>query len=234
MDDKIIILILTVIIIILGAAVAITYFNGTSMETEYEFYTVNGTGTTMEIPANSEIDDSKDMINITKGDINILIYKNTTKSKSSVTDNSDIVDEKLNKDTKELVKVSCPDEKVRKHIMKSIEFGDAINEDENKTTETANVEVDHSKDPVYCAICGAYVATQYEIDHAPGAGYFIDPSTGKTICDNCAEKQIEEENAQIEDYGPGLQEDGTYIDADGYCWPSYEDYVEYLESESYY
>ena len=53
--------------------------------------------------------------------------------------------------------------------------------------------MDHSNDPVYCSLCGAYVATQYEIDHAPGAGYFIDPSTGKIICDKCAEKLIEAE-----------------------------------------
>ena len=97
------------------------------------------------------------------------------------------------------------------------------NEDKNTTTVTK--EVDHSKDPVYCPLCGAYVATQYEIDHAPGAGYFHDPSTGKTICDDCAAKLMEADEANYDDYETGEQDDGSYIDADGNYWSSYDEYL---------
>lgn len=103
-----------------------------------------------------------------------MIYKNTDESKTaSMAANTDIMEEKLNKETKELVQVFSYDEVARNHIINSIKFGKAIkNEDKNTTTVTK--EVDHSKDPVYCSLCGAYVATQYEIDYAPGAGYFHD------------------------------------------------------------
>ena len=138
---------------------------------------------------------------------------------------TEIMDEKLNKDTQELVQVFSHNEKARNHVIKSIKFGKAVKATEEKTTKSAPKEVDHSNDPVYCAHCGAYVATQYEIDHAPGAGYFHDPNTGETICYDCAGKMMAAEEAESNSYETGEQDDGSYIDMDGNHWGSYDEYL---------
>ena len=229
MNHKILIIILSLIIVLLSISIGVMFLDNMHNNNgiKYENYSVNGTGTTIEIPVNSKIVEDKKLINITNDEnIHVLIYKNTEESKTGLMDaNTDIMDEKLNKETKELVQVFSYDSEARNHIINSIKFGKAIKTDENKTTETKTPEVDHSKDPVYCAICGAYVATKYEIDHAPGAGYFIDPNTGKIICDNCASKQIEAENENYENYEVGEQADGSYIDFDGNIWESYDEYL---------
>ena len=234
MDNKNLIIILSVIVVILSICVAMMFIGSNGNDNEvitYENYTVNATGTTVEIPVNSKIEEKDNFINITNDElVYVLIFKNTTESKTAVmTANSDIMDEKLNKDTQELVQVISYDDEARKHVMNSIKFGKPVKTDEK--TAVVSKEVDHSKDPVYCSICGAYVATQYEIDHAPGAGYFIDPSTGKTICDNCASKLMEEESAADDNYEFGEQEDGSYIDADGNYWESYDEYLYYYNSQ---
>lgn len=227
MDNKNIIIILSVIVVILLICTGYMYLNTmNNKQIEYEKYTVNVTGTTLDIPINSKIVENDKLVNITSGDnINVVIYKNTTKSKNS---NDANMGEKLNKKTKELVQVFSDDENVRYHIIKSIDFGKVAKTEKTESTKTTTTEVDHSKDPVYCSLCGAYVATQYEIDHAPGAGYFIDPSTGKIICDNCASKLIEEENEANDEFGE--QDDGSYIDADGNHWQSYDEYLYFYNS----
>ena len=227
MNNKNIIIILSAIVVILLICTGYMYLNSMNTEQiEYENYTVNGTKTTIEIPTKSKIVENDEIVNVTNDEnIHILIYKNTTKSKSA---NASNMDEKLNKKTKELVEVFSDDENVRNHIIKSIKFGKPVKTEKSEKTKTVKTEVDHSNDPVYCSLCGAYVATQYEIDHAPGAGYFIDPSTGKTICDNCAAKLIEEE--EKENYEPGEQEDGSYIDSEGNYWQSYDEYLYYYNS----
>jgi hypothetical protein len=227
MDNKNIIIILSVIVVILLICTGYMYLNSmNNKQIEYEKYTVNGTKTTLEIPINSKIVENDELVNITNDDnIQILIYKNTTKSKSS---NDTNMGEKLNKKTKELVQVYSDNENVIHHIIKSIDFGKVVKTEKTESTKTTTSEVDHSKDPVYCSLCGAYVATQYEIDHAPGAGYFIDPSTGKTICDNCAAKLMEAEDEKNNDFGE--QDDGSYIDADGNQWQSYDEYLYFYNS----
>lgn len=228
MDNKNIIIILSVIVVILLICTGYMYLNTmNNKQIEYEKYAVNGTGTTLDIPINSKIVENDKLVNITSEDnIHIVIYKNTTKSKNS---NDANMGEKLNKKTKELVQVYSDNENVIHHIIKSIDFGKVAKTEKTESTKTATTEVDHSKDPVYCSLCGAYVATQYEIDHAPGAGYFIDPSTGKTICDNCAAKLIEEEeNEANTEFGE--QDDGSYIDADGNHWESYDEYLYFYNS----
>ena len=235
MDNKNIILILSAIVVILAICAGFMFFNSmNNPEIEYETYTVNGTGTTIEIPVKSKIVETDELVNITNDElVYILIIKNTTESKTALMDlGSDIMDEKLNKDTKELVQVYSYDDEARNHVIQSIKFGKPVKTEEEKTTETITTEVDHSKDPVYCSLCGAYVATQYEIDHAPGAGYFIDPSTGKIICDDCAGDLMEAEAAAEESYETGEQEDGSYIDADGNYWSSYDEYL-YSYNPSY-
>ena len=227
MDNKIIITILVIIVVILSICVGFMLLNHSNDNgIKYENYTVNGTGTTIEIPVKSKIVENEKVINITNDEnVYVMIYKNTDESKTaSMAANTDIMEEKLNKDTKELVQVFSYNDEARNHVINSIKFGKAIkNEDDNTTTVTK--EVDHSKDPVYCSICGAYVATQYEIDHAPGAGYFHDPNTGKTICDDCAAKLMEADEANYDDYETGEQDDGSYIDADGNYWSSYDEYL---------
>ena len=227
MDNKNIIIILSVIVVILLICTGYMYLNSmNNKQIEYEKYTVNGTGTTIDIPIKSKIVENDELVNITNDDnIHILIFKNTTKSKNS---NATNMGEKLNKKTKELVQVYSENENAIHHIIKSIDFGKIVKTEKTETTKTTTSEVDHSKDPVYCSLCGAYVATQYEIDHAPGAGYFIDPSTGKIICDNCASKLIEEENEANDEFGE--QDDGSYIDADGNHWESYDEYLYFYNS----
>ena len=227
MDNKNLIIILSVIVIILAICAGFMFLsNMNHAEIEYENYTVNGTGTTIEIPVKSKIIETEKIVNVTNDEnISVIIYKNTNKTKSSSNSDTNKMDEKLSKKTKELVQVFSNDDKVRKHIIESIKFGKPIKTAENKTTETAAKQVDHSKDPVYCSLCGAYIATQYEYDHAPGAGYFHDPSTGKPICDNCAGELMEAESAAEDSYETGEQEDGSYIDADGNYWSSYDEYL---------
>ena len=227
MDNKNIIIILSVIVVILLICTGYMYLNSmNNKQIEYEKYTVNETGTTIDIPIKSKIVENDELVNITNDDnIHILIFKNTTKSKNS---NATNMGEKLNKKTKELVQVYSENENAIHHIIKSIDFGKIVKTEKTETTKTTTSEVDHSKDPVYCSLCGAYVATQYEIDHAPGAGYFIDPSTGKIICDNCASKLIEEENEANDEFGE--QDDGSYIDADGNHWESYDEYLYFYNS----
>ena len=228
MNHKNLIIILSVVVIILSICVGVMFLNNNNHAgITYENYTVNGTGTTIEIPVNSKIVESDKLINITNDEnVYVLIYKDTDESKTAtMAANTDIMDEKLNKETKELVQVFSYDDEARNHVMNSIKFGKPIKTIENKTTEIVSKEVDHSQDPVYCSLCGAYVVTQYEIDHAPGAGYFHDPSTGKTICNDCAAKLMEEDEAYNNDYEFGEQDDGSYIDADGNYWGSYDEYL---------
>lgn len=226
MSNKTIILILIAIIIALVICIAALFLGNTNnADAEYETYTVNGTGTTIEIPVNSKIAENDELINITSDHVYVLIYKNVNESKTaSMAANTDIMDEKLNKETKELVQVFSYNEQARNHIIESIKFGKAIKNDEEKTTKTVTQEVDHSKDPVYCSLCGAYVTTQGEIDDPNSGEHFQDPSTGETICYKCAEKLIEED----EDYGDyeiGEQKDGSYIDPDDKHWNSYDEYL---------
>lgn len=230
MENKNIIIILSAIVVILLICAGYMFISHTNnSEIEYENYTVNGTETTIEIPVHSKIVENNDLVNITNDEqVNVMIYKNTKESKTEkTTSDTTKMDEKLNKKTKELVQVFSNDDKARKHVMDSIKFGKPLKTEKTEKTKSISTEVDHSKDPVYCSLCGAYVATQYEIDHAPGAGYFIDPSTGKTICDKCAEKLIEEDQAADESYEVGEQEDGSYIDEDGNYWSSYDEYLYY-------
>lgn len=232
MDNKTIIIILSAIVVILLICAGFMFMNSMNhSKIEYENYTINGTGTTLEIPIHSKIVESDDSINITNDEnVNVMIYKNTKESKTEKTAKNTDMDEKLNKKTQELIQVFTKDDEARSHIINSIKFGKPVKTEKEKTTKEVASQVDHSKDPVYCSLCGAYVATQYEIDHAPGAGYFIDPSTGKTICDKCAEKLIEEEQAADDSYETGEQDDGSYIDADGNYWESYDEYLYYYNN----
>jgi len=56
MDNKIIIVILVIIVVILSICVGFMFLNNANNnEIKYENYTVNGTGTTIEIPVKSKI-----------------------------------------------------------------------------------------------------------------------------------------------------------------------------------
>ena len=65
MDHKILIIILSAIIVILSICAALMFLdNMNHSEIEYEKYTVNGTGTTIEIPVKSKIVEKDELINI--------------------------------------------------------------------------------------------------------------------------------------------------------------------------
>ena len=228
MYNKTLIIILSIIVVALCICLGFMFLSNGDSGIEYENYTVNGTGTTIEIPVKSKIVENEKLINITNDEnVDILIYRNVNETNNaSVAENTDIMDEKLNKNTKELIQVFSQDKDARNHVINSIKFGIPIKTDENKTTELVSTETDHSKDSVYCSICGKYIATQYEYDHDLGVAYFVNPDTGKPVCMNCAAKLMEEDT----DYEQGEQDDGSYIDADGNHWSSYDEYLYFYNS----
>ena len=124
MNHKILIIILSLIIVLLSISIGVMFLDNMHNNNgiKYENYSVNGTGTTIEIPVNSKIVEDKKLINITNDEnIHVLIYKNTEESKTGLMDaNTDIMDEKLNKETKELVQVFSYDSEARNHIINSI------------------------------------------------------------------------------------------------------------------
>ncbi len=142
-------IIISAIIVVLIICTGLMIFNNMNAEIEYEVYTVNGTGTTIEIPINSKIVETDELINITSERVTVLIHKDVNESKTALmAANTDIMDEKLNNETKELVQVFSYDEEARNHIIESVKFGKAIKNDKEETTEDvteeAHVEVENT------------------------------------------------------------------------------------------
>ena len=127
-DNKIIIGLLIIIVVILSICLGVMYLNNTNDSgtnyngIEYEKYTIKDTGTTFDIPVNSKIVEDDELINITNDEgVWVLVFKNTDESKTAVmAANTDIMDEKLNKDTEELIQVFSYDDDARNHVINSI------------------------------------------------------------------------------------------------------------------
>ena len=174
MNNKNLIIILSAIIVVLIICTGLMFFNNLiNAEIEYEVYTVNGTGTTIEIPVNSKIVETDELINITDEHVNVLIYKDVNESKNASMDANTDMDEKLNKETKELIQVFAHDKETRNHIIESIKFGKAMKNDEEEATgevvEETHVEVEETPVEV------EKTNNNYEIGEQPDGGY-VDPT----------------------------------------------------------